>query len=86
MTVLTALSGWWTFGWVLAAVVVAIAAVLLLVAIALTRRITGQIEAVTAALDGARANTDGLWEVKRTNVAIQRITRGLAAAREAVSR
>lgn len=86
MTVLTALSGWWTFGWVIGAVVVATAAVLLLVAIGLVRRITGQIEAVTAALDGARANTDGLWEVKRTNAAIQRITRGLAAAREAVTR
>lgn len=81
---IAALSGWWTFGWVVGALVVVIAAVLLLTAILLVRRITGQIDEVTDALDGARAHTDGLWEVKRTNLAIARITRGLAKAREAL--
>jgi hypothetical protein len=84
--VLFALSGWWTFGWIVAGVVVVIAAGLLLAIIALGRRIVGQADDITAALDGARANTDGLWEVKKTNLAIDRITRGLAAAREALGR
>ena len=79
-----ALSGWWTFGWAFGALVVVIAAGLLLAAILLVRRITGQIDEVTDALDGARANTEGLWEVKRTNLAVARITRGLAKAREAL--
>lgn len=79
-----ALSGWWTFGWVLGAVIVLVAALLLVAAILLVRRITGQIDEVTDALDGARAHTDGLWEVKRTNLLIERITRGLARAREAL--
>lgn len=79
-----ALSGWWIFGWVVGAVVVAIAAALLLTIIALGRRIVRQADDITAALDGARANTDGLWEVKKTNLAVDRITRGLAAAREAL--
>jgi hypothetical protein len=81
-----ALSGWWIFGWVVGAVVVVIAATLLLVIIALATRIARQADEITAAIDGARANTEPLYEVKRTNIAVDRITRGLRAAREAVSR
>ena len=81
---LIALSGWWIFGWIVGGVVVLLAAGLLLAIIALGRRIVRQAEDITAALDGARENSDGLWEVKRTNLAIDRITRGLAAAREAL--
>jgi hypothetical protein len=40
-----------------------------------------QAEAITGALDGARANTDGLWDVRETNSAIDRITRGLRRVR-----
>jgi hypothetical protein len=81
-----ALSGWWIFGWVVGAVVVVIAATLLLVIIALATRIARQADEITAAIDGARANTEPLYEVKRTNLALDRITRGLRAAREALSR
>ena len=77
-----ALSQWWTVGWVIGVVVVLIAAVLLITIIALARRISGQAVTITQALDGARANTDALWEVRSTNSAIDRITRGLAAARK----
>ena len=80
-----ALSGWWIFGWIVALVVVALAAVLLLAIIAIGRRIVRQADQITEALDGARGNTDPLWEVKAMNSAIDRITRGLAAAREAVT-
>jgi hypothetical protein len=81
-----ALSGWWIFGWVVGAVVVMIAATLLLTIIALASRIVRQADEITAAIDGARANTAPLYEVKRTNLALDRITRGLRAAREALSR
>lgn len=80
-----ALSQWWYVGWAIGVVVVLIAAVLLVAIIALGRRITGQAVTITEALDGARANTDGLWEVRTTNSAIDRITRGLATARRKLS-
>jgi len=60
---------------------VLVAAGLLLTIIALGRRISRQATDITRALDGARANTDALWEVRATNHAVDRITRHLAAAR-----
>jgi hypothetical protein len=53
----------------------------LLAIIALGRRITSEAENITAALDGARANTEALFDVTRTNLAIDRITRGLRTVR-----
>lgn len=81
---IAALSGWWIFGWVVAAVVVVIAATLLIAIIALGRRITAQADAITEALDGTRANTDALYEVKQTNLALYRIVVGLTKARQAL--
>ena len=81
MTVL-ALSGWWIVGWVGGVVVVALVAVLVLAITALAGRISAQARDITAALDGARANTDALWDVRATNSAADRITRGLRSARE----
>lgn len=71
----------WIIGWAIGAVVVIIAATLLLTIIALGRRVTGQANAITQALDGARANTEPLFDVTRTNLAIDRITRGLRRVR-----
>jgi hypothetical protein len=79
-----ALSTWWYAGWAIAAAVVVIAASLLLAIILLGRRVARQADEITAALDGARANTDPLWDVKRININIDRINRGLAAARRAL--
>jgi hypothetical protein len=79
-----ALSTWWYAGWAIAAAVVVIAASLLLAIIWLGRRVARQADEITAALDGARANTDPLWDVKRININIDRINRGLAAARRAL--
>jgi hypothetical protein len=76
-----ALSTWWFVGWAIGLVVVAIAAALLLAIIALGRRIAGQADDITEALDGARDNTAPLFEVTRTNLAIDQITRGLARLR-----
>jgi len=79
--VVVALSGWWFVGWVVGVAVILIAAVLLLAIIALGRRIAGQADDITRALDGARENTSPLYDVKRTNLAIDQITRGLRAVR-----
>jgi len=79
--VVVALSGWWFVGWVVGVAVILIAAVLLLAIIALGRRIAGQADDITRALDGARENTSPLYDVKRTNLAIDQITRGLRTVR-----
>lgn len=76
-----ALSTWWYVGWAIALVVVLIAAGLLLAIIGLGRRIVRQADDVTAALDGTREHTTSLFDVTRTNLAIDRITRGLRRVR-----
>jgi hypothetical protein len=76
-----AIASGWVIGWGVGAVVVIIATALLLAIIALGRRITSEAENITAALDGARANTEALFDVTRTNLAIDRITRGLRIVR-----
>jgi hypothetical protein len=79
-----ALSTWWYVGWVIAAVVVLIAATLLLAIIFLGKRVTRQADDITTALDGARDNTDPLWDVKQININLDRVNRGLVAARKAL--
>lgn len=85
MTLLALGAGWYV-GWTVGLVVVLLAAALLLTVISLGRRIARQAQDITAALDGARAHTDPLWEVRATNHAIDRITRGLAGAGERLGR
>lgn len=75
-------TAWWVIGWMLGGAVVVIAATLLLAIIGLGRRIVGQATEIIAALDGTRANTDPLYDVTRTNLAIDRITRDLRTVRE----
>lgn len=77
-----ALSTWWVVGWAIGVAVVAVAAALLIAIIGLGRRIVRQAHDITQALDGARDHTTPLFDVTRTNLAIDRITRGLAAVRE----
>jgi len=72
----------WIVGWSIGTVVVAIAASLLLTIIALCRRIVGQADDITRALDAARENTNGLFDVTRTNAAVASITQDLRAVRE----
>ncbi len=69
-------------GAIIAAGVVAVAGVLLFVIIALARRIVRQAGEIVVALDGARGNTTALFDVTKTNLAIDRITRHLATVRE----
>jgi hypothetical protein len=76
-----ALSQWWYVGWVLGVVIILIAALLLITIILLGRRIVRQADEITAALDGARENTTPLFDLTRTNLAIDQITRGLRKVR-----
>jgi hypothetical protein len=76
-----AFSSYWIVGWAIGALVVVIAATVLLVIILTAKRIARQAEEITTALDGARENTTPLFDVTRTNLAIDRITRGLRRAR-----
>jgi len=71
----------WTAGWGVGALVVVIAATLLLTLIALGRRIIGQAEEITAALDGAQEHTAGLYDVQATNATLASITRSLRTVR-----
>lgn len=77
---------WWAIGWAVGLAVTVVAAVLLLVIIALARRIVRQAEAITQALDGARANTDALYDVRVTNLELDRIARHLGTVRESLER
>jgi hypothetical protein len=72
---------WWVLGWALGALVVVVAAALLIVIILLARRIVRQAGEIVVALEGARANTDALFDVAATNHTLDRVTRGLRAAR-----
>lgn len=77
-----ALSEWWIVGWGVGAAVVVVAALLLLAVIALGRRIVRQADDITAALDGTRENTTPLFDVTRTNLALDQTRRGLRKLRE----
>lgn len=76
-------TAWWTIGFAIGAAVVVVAATLLLVIIALARRVVRQAGDIVTALEGARDNTNPLFDVANTNHALDRITRGLRAARGA---
>ena len=79
-------TGWWLIGAVLAAAVVVIAAALLVLIITLARRIVRQAGEIVVALEGAREHTNPLFDVTKTNLAIDRITRDLRLVREGLER
>ena len=72
----------WIVGWSVGGLVVVIAAVLLLTIIALGLRIVGQAKDITRSLDSARQRTSAMFDLSRTNLALDRATRGLARVRE----
>ena len=76
-----ALSAWWLVGWIAGVVVVAIAAALLIVLILLGRRIAGQAQDITTALDGAQSNSSRLFDVTAVNLDLDRLKRALHALR-----
>ena len=76
-----AVSLWWVAGWVLGVVVVIVASTLLIMANMLARRIRIQADEITAILDRTRENTNPMFDIVKSNQALDRITRGLAAVR-----
>ena len=76
---------WWIVGWAVGGAVVTVAAALLLAIIALGRRIVRQASEIVTALDGARANTTPLFDVTKTNLALDQITRHLRSLREGLA-
>lgn len=75
------LSTWWYVGWGIGLAVIVVAALLLLAIVALATRITRQGDAIVAALDGTTENTAPLYDVARTNLALDRVTRDLTGLR-----
>jgi hypothetical protein len=67
----------WLVGWSAGGAVVIVAAGLLLELIALGRRIRRQAQEIEAAIDAARENTDALFDVTRTNSALERMVEAL---------
>jgi hypothetical protein len=80
---MAALSSWWMVGWVTAAVVIALVAVLLLTITALARKIDGTAEDLIKDLGSIATKTRPLQDVGATNIAVQTITRCLRLARGA---
>ena len=79
MTLALGFSGWWIAGWAVGFGGAVAAAILLVVIIAVGRRIARQAREITEALDAARENTGAVFDLSRTNLAIDRLVRGLRA-------
>jgi hypothetical protein len=72
----------WRIGWSAGGAVVVIAAALILTLIALGRRITGQAREADLRLQKVRDNTAVLFDLPKTNRAIEGITERLGELRE----
>jgi hypothetical protein len=66
---------------VIGVVVVLIAAMLLVTIIVLGRRIQRQADEIVAALDGSRNNTSALFDVPKSNLLLDQVTRQLRRLR-----
>ena len=72
----------WVLGWVIGAVVVVVVVILLLLMIVAASKTAAKAEAILAALEDARDNTAGLWQLDVTNQTAGRIVDAAVAARE----
>jgi hypothetical protein len=77
----SAVSTWWTVGWVVGGVVILLVAVLILAITALARRVDGTAVHLVSDLDSIAHKTRPLQAVGATNVAVQTITACLRRAR-----
>lgn len=75
----------WAIGFAVGAAVVVVVVVLLLLMIVGARRVAAKAEDILAALEQARLNTHGLWDVATTNATAERIVVAAAGAREALA-
>ncbi|MEA2155901.1 MAG: hypothetical protein QOE11_2041 [Solirubrobacteraceae bacterium] len=78
---IVALSMWWTVGWAVGAVVIALVAILLLLITGLARKIDGVAQNLVTDLDSIAHKTVPLRDVGATTTAVRTITRCLRAAR-----
>jgi hypothetical protein len=76
-----ALSMWWTVGWAVGGVVIALVAILLLTITALARKTDGVARDLVTDLDSIATKTGPLRNVAATNNAVRTITSCLRAAR-----
>lgn len=79
------MSAGWVIGFAVGAAVVVVVVVLLALMIVGVRAAAIKAEGILAALHAARDNTQGLWELERTNAAITRILAAAIAARQALA-
>lgn len=77
MTAAVSTTTWWIVGWLAGGAVVLVAAALLLTIVALARRVARQAGEIVVALDGARINSEPLFDLARVNHSLERIARGL---------
>ena len=75
----------WAIGFSVGAAVVVVVVVLLVLMIAGARRVATKAEDILSALEEARLNTLGLWDVATTNATAERIVAAAAGAREALA-
>lgn len=71
----------WIIGYAIGVVLVLLVVALLLLMIMGARKVADQAEAVVGALERARDNSAGLWDVGTTNTTAARITAAATAAR-----
>lgn len=72
----------WVLGWAIGLVVVAVVVILLVLMIIGASRAAAKAEAILAALQDARDNTEGLWQLDATNQVADRIIDAATSARE----
>ncbi len=77
------LTGWWV-GYVIGLVVITAVVGLVAAILTLAGRIGLQAAAITDALDDARLNTMGLWDVEKANAGLQSIVKTAGEARAVV--
>lgn len=80
------MSAGWIIGFTVGAAVVVVVVALLTLMIVGVRAAAIKAEAILDALYAARDNTQGLWEIERTNDAVTRILVAATITREALAR
>ena len=75
----------WVLGWTIGLVVVAVVVILLVLMIIGASRAGAKAEAILAALQDARDNTEGLWQLDATSQVADRIVASATAARASCS-
>lgn len=78
------MSAGWIIGFAVGTAVVVVVVVLLLLMIVGVRAAAIKAEAILAALHAARDNTQGLWQLERTNAEVSRILRAATVSRLAL--